>query len=372
METSFQECFKGYSTKNEDKTAYNKPGWRPVDNAARNDELLQLCPKPWRYQHAEETDTTPRWGHFSFYDGGGFVADLGYDNHTGFSIVTNLQNNGWLDRQTRVVLAEFSTYNPSVNILGVATYFYEVDASGLKAASMQTRALSLDSTDTPSHQFYLICLFLFIVLVLHYIYRSRYFKSIWNWIEIFQILFSLIAVVMYIIRQSKAISTMGKLHKSIYSNLSFHEAITCQEVENVALGTLTFIVTIKLLRIIRFNNYVALFSTTLKISGRSLSSFSIVLSIFFVAFLHFGVLMFGSVTERYSSVLKGAYFQLELTLGRVKARPINELAEANTTYAKLFAFLILFTLTILCMNFFIGIINDALLDAKKNVKESEL
>ena len=381
METSFQECFKGYSTKNEDKTAYNKPGWRPFDNATRNDELLQLCPKPWRYQHAEETDTTPRWGKFSFYDGGGFVADLGYDNHTGFSIVTNLQNNGWLDRQTRVVLAEFSTYNPSVNILGVATYFYEVDASGLKAASMQTRALSLDSPDAPSHQFYLICLFLYIVLVFLYfgreifrlyIYRSRYFKSIWNWIEIFQIVFSLIAVVMYIIRQSKAISTMGKLHKNIYANVSFQEAITCQEVENIALGTLTFIVTIKLLRIIRYNNYVALFSTTLKISARSLSSFSIVLSIFFVAFLHFGVLMFGSVTERYSSVLKGAYFQLELTLGRVKARPINELAEANTTYAKLFAFLILFTLTILCMNFFIGIINDALLDAKKNVKESEL
>ena len=165
---------------------------------------------------------------------------------------------------------------------------------------------------------------------------------------------------------------MGKLHKNIYANLSFQEAITCQEVENVVLGILTFIVTTKLLRIIRFNNYVALFSTTLKISARSLSSFSIVLSIFFVAFLHFGVLMFGSVTERYSSVLKGAYFQLELTLGRVKARPINELAQANTVYAKIFAFLILFTLTILCMNFFIGIINDALLDAKNNVSESEL
>ena len=381
METSFQECFKGYSTKNEDKTAYNRPGWRPVDNAARSDELLQLCPKPWRYQHAEKTDTTPRWGQFSFYDGGGFVADLGYDNHTGFSIVTNLQNNGWLDRQTRVVLAEFSTFNPSVNILSVATYFYEVDASGLRAASMQIRVLSLDSTGTPSHQFYLICLFLYIVFVFLYFgreifrlysHRSRYFKSIWNWVEIFQIVFSLIAVVMYIIRQSITISTVGKLHKNIYANLSFQEAITCQEVENVVLGILTFIVTTKLLRIIRFNNYVALFSTILKISARSLLSFSIVLSIFFVAFLHFGVLMFGSVTERYSSILKGAYFQLELTLGRVKARPINELAQADTIYAKIFAFLILFTLTILCMNFFIGIIIDALLDAKNFVSESEL
>lgn len=82
--------------------------------------------------------------------------------------------------------------------------------------------------------------------------------------------------------------------------------------------------------------------------------------------------MFCSVSERYSSVIKGAYFQLELTLGRVKAGPINELAEANDVYAKIFAFLILFTLTILCMNFFIGMINDALLEAKSNVNESEL
>ena len=380
METLFEECFKGYSTENEEKTAYTKPGWMPFDNATRNDELLQPCPKPWRYQNAEETDTTPKWGQFSFYDGGGFVADLGYDSHTAFSTVTNLQDNGWVDRQTRVVLAEFSTFNPSVNILGVATYFYEVDASGLKAASVQTRVLSLDSTTAPSHQFYLICLFLYIVFVFLYFgremfrlynHRSRYFKSVWNWVEIFQIVFSLFAVVMYVIRQSKTLSTMGKLHKNIYANLSFQEAITCQEVETVVLGILIFIVTTKLLRIIRFNSYVALFSKTLKISARSLSSFSIVLLIFFVAFLHFGVLMFGSVSERYSSLLKGVYFQLELTLGRVKARPINELAEASTIYAKIFAFLILFTLTVLCMNFFIGMINDALLDAKNNVSESE-
>ncbi|PFX11499.1 Polycystic kidney disease protein 1-like 2 [Stylophora pistillata] len=79
-----------------------------------------------------------------------------------------------------------------------------------------------------------------------------------------------------------------------------------------------------------------------------------------------------SFSRRYASVLKGAYFQLELTLGRVKARAINELAEANTIYAKVFAFLILFTLTILCINFFIGIINDAFSDAKNNVNENEL
>ena len=149
----------------------------------RNDELLQLCPKPWRYQHAEETDTRPRWGQFSFYDGGGFVADLGYDNLTGFSIVTNLQNNGWLDRQTRVVLAEFSTYNPSVNILGVATYFYEVDASGMKAASIQTHVLSLDSTDTP----YLFDFLASVHCIRFFVFWKGNFQTLQSSFSIFQV-----------------------------------------------------------------------------------------------------------------------------------------------------------------------------------------
>ena len=117
METLFEKCFKGYSTENEDKTAYNKPGMRPVNNATRNDNLLQLCPKPWRYQHAEDTDTTPRWGQFSFYDGGGFVADLGYDNHTGFSLVKKFT------KQRLAGQANQSSPGRVFNIQSVSEYF---------------------------------------------------------------------------------------------------------------------------------------------------------------------------------------------------------------------------------------------------------
>ena len=381
MKTTFQECYEGYSETNEDKTAFYEPGWRFVDNSTRDEDLFRLCPKPWRYQNAEESDSGSEWGQFSFYRGGGFVADLGYKNHTGFKAVTTLQNNGWLDRQTRAVLAQFSVFNPSVNILGVATYFYEVEASGLKEALVQTDILSLDPTNTASYQFYLICILLYAVSVLLFLgrecfklynHRSRYFQSVWNWVEMSQVVFSVLAVVLYIKRQIIVSSTWARLKENSYANISFKKAIIWHEAENVVLGILMFIVTAKLLRVIRFNKHVAVFSKALTISAQSLSSFSIVLLILFVAFLHVGVLMFGTGSERYSSVLKAAYFQLELTLGRVKARPISELAEVNSTYAKIFVFAILFTLTIICMNFFIGVINDALLDAKDTANESEL
>ena len=84
--------------------------------AAESSTCQAIILNQQRYQHAKKTDTTPRWGQFSFYDGGGFVADLGYDSHTGFSIIISLQINGWLERKTRVVLAECSRFNPSVNM----------------------------------------------------------------------------------------------------------------------------------------------------------------------------------------------------------------------------------------------------------------
>ena len=115
-----------------------------------------------------------------------------------------------------------------------------------------------------------------------------------------------------------------------------------------------------------------LFSITLKNSARHLASFSVIFLILFIAFLHFGILIFGAGFERYSSFLKGSVFQVELTLGRVKARPVNQLELTNKMFGRIFAAMILLTTTIIAMNFFIVILNDALAEAKNTAKESPL
>lgn len=56
----------------------------------------------------------------------------------------------------------------------------------------------------------------------------------------------------------------------------------------------------------------------------------------------------------------------------MKVRLISELVEVNSIYVKIFVFVIFFILIIICMNFFIGVINDVFLDVKDIVNESEL
>ena len=382
MKPAFPVCYDVYSDKNEDTTPFHKPGWIPVDNSTKkDDQLLRLCPKPWRYQQPGQTDVVPKWGQFSMYPGGGFIADLGYDIKTAPFILDTLQRQNWLDRQSRSVILEFAAFNPSTNFLVVASYFYEIQSSSYSATYEKIHIISVYSRETGSHQFYLVCVLLLIIFVLLYVgricfrvhqLRSRFFKSFWNWVEIFQVLVSLLAVLMNILRSAKAVSTVRKLKENVYANVTFQELITWTEAENGVLGILVFIVTLKLLRLIRFNAHVAVFSRTLKVSSKLLRSYTAILAVGFMAFLHFGVLIFGPGSEKYSSILKATYFQLELILGRVKARPINELSAASDTFGRIFAALLLISLTIMFINFFIAAINDALSNAKNSVTHGQL
>ncbi|KAL9965156.1 hypothetical protein ACROYT_G028918 [Oculina patagonica] len=381
MKPAFPVCYGAYSEKNKDTSPFNKPGWIPVDNSTKRDELLRLCPKPWRYQKPGKTDAVPKWGQFSIYPGGGFVADLGYEKKIALGIIETLQSHSWLDRQSRPVILEFTAFNPSTNLLVVGTYFYEIQPTSYSASFERIKIISVYSQETGSHEFYLVCVLLLIIFALIYVgricyrvykLRSRFFKSFWNWVEIFHVAVSVLAVVMNIVRSAEAVSTVRKLKENVYANVSFQEVIVWTEAEKGVLGILLFIVTLKLLRLIRFNEHVAVFSRTLKVSAKLLRSYVIVLAIGFMAFLHFGILIFGTGSERYSSFLKATYFQLELILGRVKARPINELVDANPTFGRIFAAILLLSLTIMFMNFFIAAINDALSDAKSSVFNNEL
>ena len=105
-------------------------------------------------------------------------------------------------------------------------------------------------------------------------------------------------------------------------------------------------------------------------SGCDLPSFCLVLSIIFFAYLHTGILAFGPSIGKYLSFWQAFAFQLEITLGKVKARPIKELAEVVPIFKHVLVVSLLFSIT---MNFFVSTLNDAFAEAKTAVmgKETE-
>ena len=368
-----QHCNDFYSFDEEDRTHLNLPGWQPFTGSVQWANLTDVCPAPWRYVPSESSQESPSWGLFHVYDGGGYVANLGYTNSTARPVISTLHKFGWIDRQTRAILLQFSIYNANTGYLSIATYYFEILPTGYGNPFSTIDTLLLTSTRTGFYQFYLICQLLFIIMVflfvlkeIYKIYRKRctYFRDVWNWVEILQIFFSFLVVVFYVIKSKKVLKSAIKVKQNPFASGSFGEAISWNHAENAVLAIAVFIVTLKLLRMIRFNPHISIMMSSFRVSRRLLFSYSIIFSIIFLSYAQFGLLAFGSDVQRYSSFQRMLYSEFLMCLGG--KMDLAELKRANRVLGPLFGFSFNMLMAFIFLHFFVAIWNDSYKDVKDN------
>ena len=214
--------------------------------------------------------------------------------------------------------------------------------------------------------FYLIYQFIFmamvvynLIMMLSHICRQRlaFLTSIWNMIDFCMVVFSVLSVVFYMIRSKSVLKSIKAIQFNPYKILHFHDALDWANWENVAIAVAVFMVTVKLLNLIRFNPYVIfLFSSFRQSVGYQLS-YVIFFLIIFNAFVISGKQLFGSVVLEYSSYLKAIISQFEFLLGR--AVPLDDLRGEIPVLGPLFAFACNITMSIVQMNMLISVLNES-------------
>ena len=302
---------------------------------------------------------------------------MGYDEGTAQGVLGETFGYGWVDRQTRAVILEFAAFNVNLNLLSIATYFYEVLPTGAAYTTRRVDTLELYSTESGSLMFYLICQFLFMAMVLYYLimmlvhlYRQRlgFFKSVWNVVDFLMIVFSVLSVAFYMIRSKSVLKSVKAIQANPYDIVHFHTAIDWFNWENAAIACAIFMVTLKLLNLIRFNPYVIyLFSSFRQSVGYQLSYVGIFL-IVFNAFVVSGMRFFGRTVEDYSSYMQAVISQFEFLLG--KAVPIDGLRRENPFLGPSFAFTYNIAMVIILMNMLVSVLNESYTDAKTQAEKS--
>lgn len=73
----------------------------------------------WYYQSESELDGSSHWGLVASYGGGGFVQNMGGKKAISKEYVSQLKENLWLERGTRVVFIDFTVYNANINLFCV-------------------------------------------------------------------------------------------------------------------------------------------------------------------------------------------------------------------------------------------------------------
>lgn len=370
LDGMFRRCIPEYSAHDEDTTRYNLPGWIPVANISKYHsmyDVLRLCPKPWRYNSSLELNTLSYYGKHARYDGGGYIADLGYDSQTASRVVINLKSNNWIDERTAAILIEFTVFQPSTLLFSVGKLLYEVYPTGKPVSQARFDTLSIYGTSNPSiSSFFVACQIILLLLIAYFlllevvkIYRQScsYFRSFWNWTNLLQLIFATTTIAFFFFKEKYVSSFVKQVQENPFETASADYVLFWSDMEMIVLSVVVFIVTVKFLRIIRFNRHVCQMVSSLKLSAPHISSYSVLFFVNILSFTLFGVLVFGNDMEPYHSFLEALVTLIQKFLGG--DLHFYDLQSSNRILGPIFVFGYMLSMGFILINMFVAILNES-------------
>uniref|UniRef100_A0A3Q3WFN4 Uncharacterized protein n=1 Tax=Mola mola TaxID=94237 RepID=A0A3Q3WFN4_MOLML len=353
-------CFDVYNEKKEDDSSFGL-----INGTA------------WNYHTEKQIKGSSHWGLLTTYSGAGYYQDLTQTKEKSAIILKDLMDNLWLDRGTRVVFVDFSTYNANINMFCVIRLVVEFPATGGAIPSYQIRTVKLIRYISTWDYFILGCEMVFCLFILYYIveeilelriHKFSYFKSIWNILDIVVIMLAIIAIVFNIFRTVKVDNLLGKLleQPDIYADFEFL-AFWQTQYNNMNAMNL-FFAWIKVFKYISFNKTMTQLSSTLGRCAKDILGFAIMFFIVFFAYAQLGYLLFGTEVESFSTFVKCIFTQFRIILGDFD---YNAIDRANRVLGPIYFVTYVFFVFFVLLNMFLAIINDTYSEVKEELSSQK-
>ena len=299
------------------------------------------------------------------YGGGGYIADLGYNRDTALGVIEDLENNDWIDNRTSAVFVEFTVYEPSSTLFSVAKYLYErYPTGGVKTTSTIDTLMIYYPVDPSIRSFYLVCQLILVIFVFGlfiveiaklYLQGCGYFTRFWNIVDIVQITVAVAAMIQYFFKAKFTSNFVRRVRENPFVTSSSDYIVRWCQLEIWLLSFAVFLVTIKMLRLIKFNHHICHLTHTIKSAAQHLASYSVVFSATLLAYTLLGTLLFGSSAGPYSTMAQSLTMLLERLLGNNMYT--KELKERNDVTGQLFTFAYSFSIAMILINMFLTILN---------------
>ena len=363
FKNTISSCYDSYCQEKEDKLG----SWSGLSNKTSLNSISISCPENWKYSTADETGIHKSRGIHSLYGGGGYVANLGYDDSTARRILKDLVNNGWIDRQTRAILVEFSKFNVATKLLVDVTLYFEILPSGFLETSMRIPVIPMAKSDSAFIEMYMANILLFAFVLGYYLVtecirlyslKCAYFKSIWNWLEMLQIVSAVLVLAISMERERQTVKVLQKLMANPFLSVSFHDALLWFEIENYVICIAVTTVTLRLLKLLKFNSHIVVLFQVVRKSLKPILSFAVVFCIIFTAYGHAGFLLFGKNAYMFSTLYRTIASQFLMCLGDSVLLRSN-LENIHIIFPRLYVQSLLFITMVILINMFVAILNDA-------------
>lgn len=330
----------------------------------------------FKYKSSNYLKSHPYFGVYNTYSGGGYVYELRGSLQQINQDLNLLQNMSWIDRQTRAVFAEFTLFNPNIQLLCVSTILIEFLPTGnlIKSARMEPVNLFNDFDKTFSFRTFvkiglILMLVFFLVKEIILLFQKgwTYFKNPWSYVEIFIQLFSWLCLVIYIHRIVLYAQVFEFFKKtSGYGYIRLQNVAYWNDLYTTCVSLCVGLTTFKLNKLLRFSPRLSLFAATIKCAIRELTGFGMLFAIVWLSMVQVFYLYFFDKIAVFSTIIKSMETCFQIMLGKFHVEP---LMRASKIFGPIFFILYNFTIVFIFINLLISIVNETFMMVKRDAEQ---
>jgi len=369
-------CTDSLNSQTQEKGSYGF-GWTQFNQSYTPSNGYQSIYNAFQFKDANTLQGSSIQGKFATYDGSGYLYELRGKLDYIQGNLKLLKEMQWIDRQTRAVFVEFSSYNPNINLVMVSTILVEFLPFGDILTLARFDPLNLFS-ESNGISFKTISGIIFMSFIVYYmisqikcLYKKgilEYLSDFWSFIEWSIISSAWVSFAMTIYRLKVAQNVLDFFKRtSGYGYMKLQSVNECNQILTYSLGLCVAFATIKFLKMLRFNKHISYLGLTLKNCFNELASFSMVFFLVWFAFVQLIYLIYGSYLYGYSTLTRSAETAFIILLGKFSVDQYIELYPilGSIVFSSYNIVMLFFVL-----NIFISIITEAFYKVRLQSREN--
>ncbi|CAL1301078.1 unnamed protein product [Larinioides sclopetarius] len=372
MTDIISECAGYGNLVNENGAIYSK-FW------STNLTMASKIPPEYKYLTASDLNGFPFWGQLDWYGGGGYVVPLVAKRYEdGAKLIEQmeeLEQTGWINKDTRAVFVEFGTYNAQVNLFVVATIVAEFLPGGGIIPYYHIDPIRLLHYHTGSGLLQLVCQIGFVLFTLYYTVLmlrgfcregGKYFSQYWNIAEMWNVLASwaVIGVEIYkMIITQRILAIFTATEGTGYIKLQ--EALILDEAFCYLIGFLMSLATLKFLKLLRFNKRIGGMIATVRLCAKELKGYGVCLIITFLAFVSLFWLTLGRAVKEFCSFASSFESSISMLLKKFN---YYDMEQASSIIGPLAFFTFALTASVVLINILLTIIIQSFEEVKHGIE----
>ena len=350
------KCYPEYNKKYENKSYNSRLNMKWFSGVELNEDKL------W-------------WGIRSDYWGGGYKIDFNMNKTDALIRLDMLKRNQFFDESTRLIVLDFNTYNPSLNLHCLNRIGFETAGAGGVLSKIESKAWNLFKYKGNRGWILFLSQIIFgvfvIILILDELrsFLEKGFKGYitnkWHVIDVINLILCISSLFLGFY-QHKFLSNTDILNFNEYK--SFRNIKTVMEYESNTLMINGAIIYFKMFEYLTFSERVRFLFKMLDRSSNDLLIFCIVLFVLFLSFGIFGYVAFNSDVSDFRSFTLAVH---NLVRYVVSEPPYNELNDSNRILGSVYFVTWGIIMLLILSNVFIAILSDAYSEVIADIKKRD-